>query len=277
MAGPQFTLYDRDGVISPDSQYEKIVMLPALDEKDPCAHAWADARFAVDIMMEHALFFVLLMPPETCQAERSQAQQFQSRFADLFKKVDTGGPPKADSLKTFCLSVTDAIKPFIDYKQKMLEAQTDGTLRSLVWPLFFGHTLHEAQRWTRRLSQLSGGNSEYARPEVVQFWSEIVDEHQQFKAHLLDPDERALIAACVQRSQDFQVFSVMCAGPQGCPAVSAANPDPVLNAALGVLDFEKAGVLGIEAATIKSIIDPRLADHLRRETVKFVDEIQRAV
>ena len=28
---------------------------------------------------------------------------------------------------------------------------------------------------------------------------------------------------------------------------------------------------------IKSIIDPRLADHVRREALKFVDELKRAV
>lgn len=276
MPTARFVLYDRDGIISPESQYEKIVLLPALDEQCPCAHAWADARFAVDIMMEHALFFVLLMPPELAAQERSQAQQFQSRFTDLFKKIDSGGAPKPDNLKAFCTNVTDAIKPFIEYKQKMLEAQTDGNLRSLVWPLFFEHTLHEAQRWTQRLTQLSSGASEYARPEVVQFWSEIVEEHQRFKAHLLDPDEKDLITTCEQKAIEFQSFEALCAGPNGCPK-PADTVDPVLTAAQAVLDFEKAGVLGIEAATIKSIIDPRLADHLRRETVKFVDEIQRAV
>jgi hypothetical protein len=33
----------------------------------------------------------------------------------------------------------------------------------------------------------------------------------------------------------------------------------------------------IEAARIKSIIDPRLSDHVRREALKFVDELKRAV
>ena len=33
----------------------------------------------------------------------------------------------------------------------------------------------------------------------------------------------------------------------------------------------------IEGARIKSIIDPRLADHVRREALKFVDELKQAV
>lgn len=34
--------------------------------------------------------------------------------------------------------------------------------------------------------------------------------------------------------------------------------------------------LGAEAGRIKSIIDPRLADHVRREALNFIDELRRA-
>jgi len=43
------------------------------------------------------------------------------------------------------------------------------------------------------------------------------------------------------------------------------------------LEFKTQAARDIEAARIKSIIDPRLADHVRREALKFVDELQRAV
>jgi hypothetical protein len=42
-----------------------------------------------------------------------------------------------------------------------------------------------------------------------------------------------------------------------------------------IIDFKTAGARGIETAQIKSIIDPRLADHVRREAVKFADELRR--
>ena len=51
----------------------------------------------------------------------------------------------------------------------------------------------------------------------------------------------------------------------------------VLSAAETTLDFKTKAARDIEAARIKSVIDPRLADHVRREAVKFVDELQRAV
>ena len=57
------------------------------------------------------------------------------------------------------------------------------------------------------------------------------------------------------------------------------NPETsaVLSAAETILDFKTKAVRDIEAARIKSIIDPRLADHVRREALKFVDELKRAV
>jgi hypothetical protein len=56
------------------------------------------------------------------------------------------------------------------------------------------------------------------------------------------------------------------------------NPETsaVLSAAETILDFKTKAARGIEAARIKSIIDPRLADHVRREALKFIDELKRA-
>jgi hypothetical protein len=51
----------------------------------------------------------------------------------------------------------------------------------------------------------------------------------------------------------------------------------VLSAAETILDFKTQTARDIGAARIKSIIDPRLADHVRREALKFVDELKRAV
>jgi hypothetical protein len=44
-----------------------------------------------------------------------------------------------------------------------------------------------------------------------------------------------------------------------------------------ILEFKTKTARDVEAARIKSIIDPRLADHVRREALEFVDELKRAV
>lgn len=55
------------------------------------------------------------------------------------------------------------------------------------------------------------------------------------------------------------------------------DTDNILVAANDILEFKTQAVRGIEAGKIKSIIDPRLADHVRREAQKFIDELKRAI
>ena len=71
----------------PASNYEKVVLLPEMEDRDPSHHAWADARFAADILAEHALFFVLLMPEELAAKERAEALGFQRSFTDLYDRI----------------------------------------------------------------------------------------------------------------------------------------------------------------------------------------------
>lgn len=268
--------------------FEKPVILPAAGNEDPTVHAWTDARFVTDIMAEHALFFSLLMPLEVAEKEHAEAMKFHKIFMDLYKKIDEATPPKENELKSFVKSVIDEINPFIEYKKRLGDAQRNGTLRSLVWPLFFDHTQHEAERWVRRLEKLGDGKSALDRVEVTTFWTNIMDEHARFVAHLLDPDEYELIETAMKTSGVFShlhggsigdVASTILHEPGTVIGSLVQNPetDAILSAAETILDFKTKAVRGIEAARIKSIIDPRLADHVRREALKFVDELKRSV
>jgi len=282
-----FLQYTRTGGKELEKPFEKTVVVPILENKDPAAHAWADARFAVDIMAEHALFFTLLMPPETCGAERDEAMRFGRTFTELYQQIDST-PPTSGELGSFVSKVTEKIKPFIEYKARLGEAQASGRLRSLVWNLFFDHTRHEAERWVSRLETLAHGDSEFDRAEVSSFWTNIMDEHARFVAHLLDPGEAELIEKAMSASR---VFADLHKGGLGGVATAALheptavakslidNPETsaILSAAETILDFKTKAARDIEGARIKSIIDPRLADHVRREALKFIDEYKRAV
>ena len=285
--GSGFFYYTRSGGREIEQPFEKPVIVPAAGNQDPAAHAWADALFATDILAEHALFFALLMPPEVAGEERKEALRFNEIFTDLYKHINAN-PPNRTELKSFVSKLTDKIKPFIEYKARLGEAQASGKLRSLVWNLFFDHTRHEAERWTRRLETLARGESEFDKDEVSAFWTNIMDEHARFVAHLLDPDEYELIEQAMSASR---VFADLHKGGIGGVAAAVVqepvtvvnslieNPETsaVLSAAETILDFKTKAARGIEAARIKSIIDPRLADHVRREALKFVDELKRAV
>jgi hypothetical protein len=287
--GDGFIQYTRGGGKEIEKPFEKPVIVPTTDNKDAAAHAWADARFATDIMAEHGIFFALLMPPEIAEKERNEALDFSKKFTGLFTEIDAGGPPDASGLKGFCAKATEAMKPFIEYKARLADAQAAGKFQSLVWNLFFDHTRHEAERWTRRLDTLAKGESEFDEDEVSTFWTNIMDEHARFVAHLLDPEEFELIEKCMSTSRVFRdlhesgpvtgAARALIDEPSTVIGSLSDNPETsaVLSAAETILDFKTKAARDIEAARIKSIIDPRLADHVRREALKFVDELKRAV
>jgi hypothetical protein len=81
---------------------------------------------------------------------------------------------------------------------------------------------------------------------------------------LLDPDERLLIDQATKLEKAFL--------DKGFRQVSG---DDVMKAANEVLAFKTVGEKGIYAGKIKSIISPRLASHVRREAIRFVDELKR--
>ena len=276
------------GALEPESPSEKLVILPKRDDRGVAAHAWADARFAADIMAEHAYFFALLMPEELAARERADALQFQRSFTALYERIVAAKRPERSEVKRFVGEVSEAIKPFIEYKARLGEAQTSGDLRSLVWPLFFDHTRHEAERWDRRLGDLARGETDFERAEVVKFWTNIMDEHARFIAHLLDPDEFDLIEKAMSTSNVFrQLGDDSIAGTVGALAAEpgtvlgslSQHPevDAVMSAVQTILDFKTQAVRDIEAGRIKSIIEPKLADHVRREALKFLNELKRAV
>ena len=232
------------------------------ERRDPVAYSIADNLFWNDILMEHAQFFVLLMPGPALDEPRRQAEEFQRLFA---RQLEQSRAIDAGNYVAINQSSIDLAKRFSDYKKTMQAQQESGKMRSLVWPLFFEHTAREADRFSRRLSLYSRRQIEYERREVVDFWSKTMSEHAAFIAHLLDPQEELLISQANKLHDAFDN-----------PArLRAAQGDPVHKAAEEILDFKTVGEKGIRAGMIKSIIPPDLAAHVRREAVRFIDELER--
>jgi hypothetical protein len=240
----------------------KPVYLPAGD--DAVSHSIADTLFWTDQMAEHASFFVLLMPGRELAGPRGRAEKFQASLAAQMDKTRSARLDKSNYV-AFNRSTVDLVKPLIDFKREMQDAQESGRMRSLVWPLFFDHTAREGERFVRRLEQLSKGDADLDAAEVVDFWARIMDEHAEFIAHLLDPQEDALIEKALSSSAAFRELRQK----RG----SKAEADAL---AKGIIDFKTAAGKGITAGKVKSIIPTALADHVRREAVKFEDELKRA-
>ena len=80
---PEMVVHTREPSGELEQPFEKPVILPRTEDRDPAGHAWADARFATHIMAEHGLFFALLMPPEVANKERTEALEFAESFSSV--------------------------------------------------------------------------------------------------------------------------------------------------------------------------------------------------
>lgn len=252
--------------------YEKPVILPALHEENVEAHAWAEAFFITDILSEHGLFLALLFPPEVAAEERKRALEFHEFFGELNFQIASKGLPK--DFDVFIQELKPPMDSFVEFKKEQQKAQQNGALRSLAWPLFFEHIKHEGERWGRRLEEIRKGNIKLKRKEVVHFWSEIIEEHADFDAHMLDPSEEELFKQFKKTHEKFDEYKeeYKTTSPKDPTEAEIGN---IMKAAEEVLEEKTKSAREIDAARIKSIIDPRIADHTRRETIKFIDELKR--
>ena len=241
----------------------KPTFLPAPGSRDPVAHSIAENLFWNEQMMEHALFFTMLMPGPALAPQRAEAQRFRGLFAAQLARSRNLG--RANYV-AFNRSTIEHAKRLGDYKQRMERLQESGRLKSLVWPTFFEHTAREADYFVGRLERLSRGDTAVDNRAATDFWARIMGEHAAFVAHLLDPEERALVAKASQTSEAFRAMR-----GQAVPKATA------LAAVDQILDFKVAAEKGINSGAIKSIIDPALADHVRREALKAADELRRSV
>src|SRR5918993_3375634 len=243
----------------------KPTFLPEAGSTDPVAHSIADNLFWNEQMMEHAKFFVMLMPGPELAGPRRQAEQFQQIFAGQLEKARTANLDQGN-YKNFNRSTIELVKPYVNFKHKMRDEQAAGRLQSLVWASFFEHTAREAERFGKRLGQFSRGDTSIDMKEAAEFWTIIMGEHADFIAHLLDPEESALIQKAMQTSDAFRRMHKSVPSSKG----------PVEQAVDDIIDFKTAAEKGIQTGKIKSIIHPALADHVRREALKAADELKRA-
>jgi Domain of unknown function (DUF2935) len=248
-------------------QSTKPIFLAPEDATDAAIHSKVENLFWCDAMMEHASFFTMLMPGAELAAQRTQAETFQRNFQTQYDRAKAASFDRATSA-AFNRSTIELIKPFIEYKQRMRDAQSSGKIRTLVFPMFFDHTAREAERAVARLEKLSSGTAVLSFAEVVDFWSAAMSEHTQFIAHFLDPEEQDLISEALDSSAVFKGFN------QGNRDRKLAGGEIVL-ACEELIDFETSVEDGTNAGRIRSILPANLADHMRRETLKFVDELKR--
>jgi len=242
---------------------KKPVYVPAMGSTDPVAHSLAESLFWLDQEFEHAKFFIMHMPSPDLDPQRARVMQMQESLGSQLAKVQAGRADRSN-LASFNQPTIELVRRFLDIKLTMEKEQKAGRLKSLAWPTFFEHVALEGERFANRLEKFSRGKVELDRSEVVNFWSRIMADHADFVAHLLDPEERALVQKAMQTSGAWRAVKS-----------GGGSKDKVKDSLDSFIAFKKTAQAGVEAGQIKSIIHPLLADHVLREALKFSDELKR--
>lgn len=156
----------------------------------------------------------------------------------------------------------------IHFKERLLRDLGSCRLFTVNYPLLIEHILREARLYRSHLLQLENRGDctcqELCDSEL--FWNRIMMEHAMFIRGLLDPSEEALINAADGFAADYKRLLEAC---------TVANDRMIQDGNARMLtqkfrDFKQAGVEGIEACKIKSIILPLLADHVLREANHYL-------
>lgn len=194
----------------------------------------------------------------------AREKQISCRGCDDQLCVSQALTRQVQRLNRYGLGLLDRL---INYKKRLLCGVNSCNLFTANYPLLIEHILREARLYRAHLMRLEGLKNcscqELRDSEL--FWNRIMMEHAMFIRGLLDPSENSLIDTADEFADNYRRL---------LDTSIAANDKVMCSNALALTqqfrDFKRAGVEGIEACKIKSIILPLLADHVLREANHYL-------
>ena len=155
----------------------------------------------------------------------------------------------------------------ICFKELILKNVLSCRMFTMNYPLLIEHILREAKLYRQYVEMLErdGCLRDSSMRQTECFWNQIMMEHAQFIRGLLDPVEAELIHTADGFAQQYAQLLSACHDAQ-----SRTMPGASLNTTVRFRDFKRAGVEGIEACGIRSVILPLLADHVLREANHYI-------
>lgn len=156
----------------------------------------------------------------------------------------------------------------IDFKEKILRGVNSCSIFTSNYPLLIEHILREARLYREHLMRLEGLStcSCHELRDSELFWNQIMMEHAMFIRGLLDPSEDMLIDTADDFAEDYKRLLKTSVAANDRTMCSGNS----LELTQKFRDFKRAGVEGIEACEIRSIILPLLADHVLREANHYI-------
>lgn len=275
---PQMNTHSRRPQAREETPLAHPVVLPLQGDLDPCRLAWAEARFALELLTEHSLFFILLMPH---LAEVPLA--YCTRLYALHHRLEQEGYPEPHALNKFIETTLSVLSRPLYERVRAERGELGLTKKATAWQALANYVEHDITRWMKILMKHSMGRQAYERTEVVAFWSETMLHHEQFILHLVKDQFLTDLTYELKNAHFFEQLASYIPGlhtyPHVSPRVVWNAHDPTLSEVIEItrlmLTIEEGVGRAVEVAWLRDILDRYAADHLRREAIKFIDEIDR--
>jgi hypothetical protein len=240
-----------------------------------------ESRFWIRIFKEHALFIKLGLPWDRPDLI-AEAQRFFEEFSALEDILRNSR--NLDS--RLAQRIRDTVLDLVEFKGLILRLQIQCEISTCLFPLLMDHIRREAVRFLKVLeigSLTRPGHHLLAQLlEEEVFWLRIMKEHIEFVQHLLDPSERGLLESL----EAMKIrFSQALETARDLESMAETDPD-FFNTAIRFTDEivepvqqlrdAKAQVykLLLECKVLSTIPSPLLADHVRREADKFLEDLR---
>jgi len=256
---------DAGEILVNDEGIEK-VWVPSQETQDTTVIGLAELLNETQMMADHAAIMTMLLPPEQLGEQHNQAKKFRETFVKLHQRA-LQTEPQPEPVRRLSDEVLPQAEAIHAFKERLLQDQENGRIHTLMWPSLLDHLARETERFMDRQEQAMAGRIQQDREEIIDFWADIMSEHSDFIAHLLDPAEIESIAQSSDFADEFAAVSE--------EHELQGKTDPVLGAIADLIDFKETALTAVQEAEIQSMIPPELADHVRREAILFLHELMR--
>lgn len=275
----QMNIHSRRPQAPEETPLVQPVVLPLQGDLDPCRLAWAEARFALELLTEHSLFFIFLMPH---LAEVPFA--YCTRLRALHHMFEKQGYPEPKTLNKFVETTLSVLSRPLYERARTEKGELGLTKDATAWQALANYVEHDITRWMKILMKLGTGKHAYEHTEIVSFWSETMLHHEQLILHLMKDQ---LLTDLTKGLQEVHIFQELASYIPELKTHPAMNPqivwraeEPSLEEVVEItrlmLSIEEGVNRAVEAIWLRNVLDHYVADHLRREAIKFIDEIDRA-
>lgn len=240
-----------------------------------------ELQFWLCIMKEHAIFLCLAFPCDEKELIK-KGREFEEAYSELEKKATCYKHSEVDKLAQDALNTT---LKFIQFKTHVLDLVLDCKLGGFNYPSFVDHLRREAIYFAVNIIRLSRGKTMLPTEELLHnevFWLRIMVDHTNFIRNLLDPSERQLIGKTQMlqqrmsklRWQAVDFDSMLEITPRPVPSLLRFAEDTV-TAGKDLRAFNAQAAKLIGECKALSVISPLLANHVYRESERFIKDIER--